>query len=131
LWGRVQKSPWERAASAVKIIRRISCAPAALTGTLNNTRNTFVALTFYTNPTADGEGQEVQQTVEVVTDASGNATFAVTLPDAGADDYVTATATSIRFKGDTFAVNPSEFSAPVTAGPRLVAAGAEDDEGGL
>jgi hypothetical protein len=52
----------------------------------------------------------------VTTDASGNASFAVTLPGATASDFITATATSIAFTSD-FAVliNTSEFSAPVTA----------------
>jgi hypothetical protein len=87
-----------------------------VTGTINTTPNAQVDVAFYTSPTADGEGQSFQDHVMVTTDASGNASFAITLPGATASDYITATATSIAFTSDfAVLVNTSEFSAPVTA----------------
>ena len=86
-----------------------------VTGTLNSTPNTDFDIAFYTSPTADGEGQTFRDHISVRTDASGNATFAVTLAGATENDFVTATATSLVFTSDFLLLNTSEFSAPVTA----------------
>jgi len=73
----------------------------AVSGSINTTPNTLVSIAFYTSPTGDGEGQTLQDVLDVTTDASGNATFAVVLSGAGANDFVTATATSIVFASDS------------------------------
>jgi hypothetical protein len=87
-----------------------------VTGTLNSTPNTDFDIVFYTSPNGDGEGV-FQDHMTVRTDASGNATFTITLPGAAETDYVSATATSLVIlpTGEGFAFNTSEFSAPVTA----------------
>jgi hypothetical protein len=78
-------------------------------GTLNSTANTQFAIDFFSNSVADpsgfGEGETYIGTATVLTDASGNAAFNVTLPFAvSAGQLVTTTATDPDG-------NTSEFSA--------------------
>lgn len=79
-------------------------------GTLNSVANATFRLEFYASPGCDssgnGEGQTYLGTVEVQTNASGNASFSLTLPAVvSVGQVVTATATRLA-TGDT-----SEFSA--------------------
>ncbi len=80
-----------------------------ITGTLNSTASTTFHLEFFSNSTCDptgyGEGQSFLGADSVTTDANGDATFEVTLPDVvpGGSDNVTATATDPEN-------NTSEFS---------------------
>ena|GEM_PF-5035781 len=80
-----------------------------ITGTLNSQPNTQFAVEFFANTAADpsgyGEGETFIGTLNVQTDAAGDAAFAVTLPAAvPAGQFITATATD---PGG----NTSEFSA--------------------
>jgi hypothetical protein len=84
-------------------------------GTLSSTPSTSFTLDFYANSAADpsgfGQGQFYLGAEAVTTDASGNASFLVTLPsDTSAGEMISATATDSS--GDT-----SEFSADITADP--------------
>jgi hypothetical protein len=79
-----------------------------ISGTLNSLASTTYTLDFYANSTPDitfyGPGQRYLGAASVTTDASGNATFTVTLTaKTSTGDWVTATATDPT--GDT-----SEFS---------------------
>jgi len=101
------------------VITSITAAPGGgyvVNGTINTTANSDISIVLYTT-TADGEGRTIadSQTPPVTTDASGNASFSITLPNATATDYVTATATHIFISQttDDFSINTSEFSAPV------------------
>jgi hypothetical protein len=83
-------------------------ATTHLAGTLNSTPNTIFTIDFYdnTSPNAAGfvEGERYLGSIVVTTDASGNATFDVTLPVATAlGELITATATDPEG-------NTSEFS---------------------
>src|SRR5262249_33721599 len=77
-------------------------------GTLNSTPSSAFAVQFFTNascdPTGSGEGQSFLGSTTVNTNASGNASFNVTLP-AGAPSGSFVTATATNAVGDT-----SEFS---------------------
>ncbi|MEN3332392.1 MAG: hypothetical protein V7641_1757 [Blastocatellia bacterium] len=87
-------------------------------GTLNSKANSPFTLDFYANSACDpsglGEGEAFISSSTVATDASGNATFSLTLPGAlNPGQVVTATATDA-------AGNTSEFSQckVVTTGPQ-------------
>src|SRR5262249_27798120 len=78
-------------------------------GTLNSTPNRTFNLDFYANATCDstgfGEGQSYLGSVNVTTDASGNASFTFTTSTTVASDqFITSTATDPNG-------NTSEFSA--------------------
>ena len=91
-----------------------------VTGRVNTTPNTLLAITLYNGAGAsagDVEGENIQQTIEVTTDASGNANFTETIATAAATDWVTATATAIVFSGDFATINGSEFSNAMRVGP--------------
>jgi CSLREA domain-containing protein len=83
-------------------------------GTLNSTASTAFRLEFFANascdPSGNGEGREFLGSAMVKTNASGNASFNVTLPAATAGPTITATATDP-------AGNTSEFSACSNAAP--------------
>lgn len=80
----------------------------SLSGTLNSGTNAAYRLEFFGNPSCDdsgnGEGQTFLGFTNVTTDASGNATFSVTLANPGGGAVFTATATDTNS-------NTSEFSA--------------------
>ena len=76
-------------------------------GTLTSTPNSTFTIQFFSNvapdPSGHGEGQDYQGSATVLTDANGNASIAVTLPNAiPAGQFLSATATSVS-KGDTSA----------------------------
>jgi hypothetical protein len=105
------------------VITSITAAPGGgyvVNGTINTAPNSDISIVLYTT-TADGEGRTIadSQTPPITTDASGNASFSITLPNATATDYVTATATHIFISQttDDFSINTSEFSAPVPTEP--------------
>ena len=79
-----------------------------LSGTLNSGTNALYHLEFFGNPSCDasgnGEGQTFLGFTNVTTDASGSATFAVTLGNPGGGAVFTATATDTNG-------NTSEYSA--------------------
>lgn len=79
-----------------------------VTGTLNSVPNSTFTLQFFSNTSCDpsgfGEGELVIGTINVATDASGDALFSVTFPPATPGDNMTATATDVNN-------NTSEFSA--------------------
>jgi len=79
-----------------------------VSGTLNSTASTTFRVEFFSNPSCDvsgsGEGAQLLGTADVVTDAGGNATFNVSLPNVTVGQVLTATATDP-------AGNTSEFSA--------------------
>jgi hypothetical protein len=85
-------------------------------GTINSTANTNLTLHFYSSTSADASGFDEGRTylgsVNVTTDASGNATWfqQINGVSVAAGSYITATATSTAASGGT-----SEFSAAVTA----------------
>jgi len=68
-----------------------------ITGTLNSAANTNYRVEFFANdaidPSGHGEGQIFLKSMNVPTDASGNASFNVSVPQIGANQRVTATAT--------------------------------------
>lgn len=89
-----------------------TASQTTISGTFNSTPNSPFALEFFSSaacdPTGYGEGAVFLGTIDVTTNASGDATFNATLPTgAQAGHVITATATSAQ--GDT-----SEFSACVT-----------------
>jgi titin len=86
-----------------------------ITGTLNSLASQQFTIDFYANPSVDpsgfGQGKRYLGSVNVMTNASGNATISASLPIGGlAGQVITATATASS--GDT-----SEFSKDVTATP--------------
>ena len=100
-------------------------------GTLNSTPNSTFRVEFFSNTTVDpsgyGEGEHYLGFANVTTDASGNASFNITLAAATGGEFITATATDS-------AGNTSEFSlafltplnSPPTAnagGPYVIAEG--------
>jgi len=92
-------------------------APATgmnVTVTVNSTPNTTLDISFYSSPTAEGQGQNFLDHTEIVTDGSGNKTFTYNLTGASPTDVFTTTATRV-FTGDDgnqFSINTSEFSDP-------------------
>jgi hypothetical protein len=90
-----------------------------INGTINSKPNTDLDVALYSSPTNDGEGQVFLEHFPVRTDAAGNATFTRTLPTASQTDWYTATATELFVvsNNETFAINTSEFSAPVNTTP--------------
>jgi parallel beta-helix repeat protein len=99
------------------VITSITPAPAPgtglrVTGTVNTTPRALVQVVLYTSPDGEGEGRRFFEVQPFETDAAGNGTFTATLPDATTSDWVTATATSYVFTGETSDVNTSEFSPP-------------------
>lgn len=83
----------------------------AISGTLNSTPNTRFRLEFYANSVRDGsnngQGEIFIGTVDVTTNASGNASFNVTFTTGTAELWISALATSL----DDF--NTSEFAASI------------------
>ncbi|MFL6255865.1 MAG: Calx-beta domain-containing protein, partial [Pyrinomonadaceae bacterium] len=83
-------------------------ATTSVGGALNSTASTAFRVEFFSNATCDasgsGEGAQLLGSTDVTTDASGNATFNVTLPTVSPGQVVTATATDPSG-------NTSEFSA--------------------
>lgn len=79
-----------------------------LSGTLNSGTNALYRLEFFSNPSCDdsgnGEGRNFLGFTNVTSDASGNATFALTLANPSGGAVFTATATDTNG-------NTSEFSA--------------------
>ena len=78
-----------------------------VTGTINGRTGVLHSIDFYSSPardpTTNGEGQVYLGSTDVTTDASGNASFAVTLPRQAAGRFLSATATDTNG-------NTSEFS---------------------
>ncbi|WP_169314572.1 SdrD B-like domain-containing protein [Thiothrix nivea] len=87
-------------------------ANTSVSGTLNSIANATFTLEFFANTTADptgyGEGERYLGNTTVTTNASGNASFTVSLPTVASGTYITSTATDASN-------NTSEFSAAVTA----------------
>jgi VCBS repeat-containing protein len=93
-------------------------------GTLNSTVNTTFTVEFFASTAADpsgfGEGQRYLGSASVMTNASGNVSFTVTLPVAAApNEFVSATATNLsgatsEFSGGNVQV-PAPNSAPTAA----------------
>jgi hypothetical protein len=81
-----------------------------IAGTLNSAPNTMYRLEFFANdeidPTGYGEGQIFLTSTNLSTDSSGNLSFNVPVPQIGANQRVTATATDP-------AGNTSEFSGAI------------------
>ena len=79
-------------------------------GTLNSTANTTYRIEFFANnavdPTGYGEGQSFAGSTNVTTDANGNASFNVNVPQIAGIQHVTATATDPNG-------NTSEFSGAI------------------
>ena len=92
-----------------------------VTGTLDSLPNTQFSIEFYAStpgtaevdPTGAGEGARPLRSTGVITDASGHATFSLTLQGLFAGDVVTATTGRPTSTGD---VETSEFSRGVTVG---------------
>ncbi|WP_284186858.1 cadherin domain-containing protein, partial [Zoogloea oryzae] len=94
-----------------------------ITGTLNSVASTHFRIEFFANPTPDssgyGEGQTYLGFVDVLTDASGNASFSPTITAAvPTGQVVTATATRLT-SGMNF-VETSEFAADVYTNPPAI-----------
>src|SRR5271157_4317924 len=88
-----------------------STASTVITGSLNSTPNETFHLEFFASPTANasgyGEGKTYLGATSVTTDASGNASFSVTVPEGNlAGQVLSSTATD---PGN----NTSEFSADI------------------
>ena len=101
-------------------------AGTVITGSLNSTPNETFHLEFFASPTANasgyGEGKTYLGATSVTTDASGNASFSVTVPEGNlAGQVLSSTATD---PGN----NTSEFSAdiPVKATPTVTWANPAD-----
>jgi hypothetical protein len=86
-----------------------SGATRTVAGTLNSLANTSYRIEFFSNvfvdPAGDGEGKNYLGSVNVTTNASGNASFNYNYAFDAANPYITATATNL-LTGET-----SEFSA--------------------
>jgi hypothetical protein len=82
----------------------------AIAGTLNSAANTTYRIEFFANnavdPTGYGEGQSFAGSTNVTTDANGNASFNVNVPQIAGIQHVTATATDPNG-------NSSEFSGAI------------------
>ena len=82
----------------------------AIAGTLNSTANTTYRIEFFANnavdPTGYGEGQSFAGSTNVTTDANGNASFNISVPQIAGIQHVTATATDPNG-------NTSEFSGAI------------------
>jgi type III secretion system FlhB-like substrate exporter len=97
----------------------------ALSGTLNSLANTRFRIEFFANPgphaSGYGEGRSYIGFVDVLTDASGNASFgpsyAGALP-AGSQYWISSTAT--RLDGSSNFVETSEFSASIPTNPPVI-----------
>lgn len=95
-------------------------------GTLNSTPNAVFTLEFFANvqcdPSNHGEGQSFLGSIEIATDANGDASFDATLPAAApVDSFLTATAADI-------VGNTSEFSAcQIVTGSKTRAADINQD----
>lgn len=87
-------------------------------GTINGRTGVLHSIDFYSSPTRDpttnGEGQVFLGSTDVTTDASGNASFAVTLPRQTAGRFLAATATDTNG-------NTSEFSLAIPVSSSLPA----------
>jgi len=100
-----------------------------IAGSLTSTPNTAFNLDFFSSPMADpsgfGQGQTFLGTAAATTDASGKASFTVTVSPTSIGAFVTATATNMP-TGDT-----SEFSADMAASggepPSLIVTTAADE----
>jgi parallel beta-helix repeat protein len=101
-----------------------SSAGTLVQGTLTSTANTTFTIQFFSivtpDPSGFGQGQVYQGSAPVTTDASGNASISVTLPNAiPAGQYLSATATSAAngatsaFAKDIVVTDPAS-PAPVT-----------------
>ena len=88
----------------------LSAGNLVVNGTLNSTATSQFLIQIFTNPSCDpsgnGEGRFPVGQFAVTTNASGNASFSVTVPTAGATTAWFATATATAVGGHT-----SEFSA--------------------
>ena len=97
----------------------VNASDVEITGTLQSAPNVSFLIDFYINPACDtsgnGEGHTYLGSSATATDGSGNAAFAVTLPQSLTNRFVTATAT------DPFG-NTSEFSPCFRAGSTVPAA---------
>ncbi|MDD2990284.1 MAG: cadherin domain-containing protein, partial [Zoogloea sp.] len=97
----------------------------ALSGTLNSLANTRFRIEFFANPSPHasgyGEGRSYIGFVDVLTDASGNATFSPTyagaLP-AGSQYWISSTAT--RLDASSNFIETSEFSASIPTNPPVI-----------
>ena len=94
-----------------------------ITGTLNSVASTHFRIEFFANPAPDsssyGEGQTYLGFVDVLTDASGNASFSPTITAAvPTGEVVTATATRLT-SGMSF-VETSEFAADIYTNPPAI-----------
>ena len=102
------------------VITSVTAAPAPntglrVTGTVNTTPGALVQVVLYASPTSDGEGRRFVELQPFETSVAGDGTFTASLPAAALTDWITATATSYVFTGETSDVNTSEFSPPATA----------------
>jgi parallel beta-helix repeat protein len=105
------------------VITAMAPATAPATGvnvtlSINSTPNTTLDISFYSSPTAEGQGQNFLAHTEVVTDGSGNKTFPYNLTGATMSDFITATATRVFTvdDGSQFLISTSEFSDPFPSG---------------
>jgi parallel beta-helix repeat protein len=105
------------------VITAMAPATAPATGvnvtlSINSTPNTTLDISFYSSPTAEGQGQNFLDHTEVVTDGSGNKTFTYNLTGATMSDFITATATRVFTvdDGSQFLISTSEFSDPFPSG---------------
>ncbi|MCW5625699.1 MAG: right-handed parallel beta-helix repeat-containing protein, partial [Burkholderiales bacterium] len=99
---------------------------ATVTGTLNTSANTYLRVEFFAiasgsaSSSGHGGAQRFLGYVNVLTDASGNASFGTTLPATLAEgEKVSATATVSNASYDAYAAT-SEFAANITATSALV-----------
>ncbi len=89
---------------------------ASVQGTFNSAASTTYTLEFFSNPTCDpsgfGQGKTYLGSQSVTTDASGNATFSISLANAPADQPITATATDPNGNTSEFSACRSTVAAP-------------------
>ena len=93
-----------------------------VTGTLNSIPTTTFRIEVFSSPSPDpsgfGEGRTLLGTVNVSTDASGNAAFTVPVALSAGGGWITATAT--RLDSALAPVETSEFSAAIAIAPYTV-----------
>ncbi len=99
-------------------------ATLVVNGALNSSPNTYERIEFFANDVCDasgyGQGQTLLGAINVLTDASGNASFVVSYPNP-ATQFVTATATNPNGDTSEFAAcSPVAPPAPVTVAPTLL-----------
>src|SRR5205814_5184081 len=98
-------------------------------GALNSNASTAFRVEFFSSATCDasggGEGEQLLGSADVTTDANGDATFNVTLPNVPVGQVVTATATDPSGNTSEFSACRAAVAATYSLSGRVTDAGAQ------